>query len=87
MDLTFLNDYLVLVVFGICLCVGYVIKSSLDFIPNKLIPLIMLVLGLVINIGININDINANVILGGMFSGLASTGFHQLFVKLIDKNE
>ncbi|XAM45200.1 hypothetical protein TPDSL_17070 [Terrisporobacter petrolearius] len=28
MDLTFLNDYVVLVIVGICVCVGYVLKDS-----------------------------------------------------------
>ena len=88
MDLTVLNEYLVIVVVGICLCVGYVIKTSLDFIPNKYIPLIMLILGTVINVCINLNtEINAGVILGGMLSGLASTGLHQAFTKLINKEE
>lgn len=87
MDLSMLNEYLVLVVVGICLCVGYVIKHSLDFIPNKYIPLIMLILGTIINILINLNNINAGVILGGMLSGLASTGLHQAFTKLIGSEE
>lgn len=87
MDISMLNEYLVLVVLGICLCVGYVIKHSLDFIPNKYIPLIMLVLGTLINILMNLNNIDATVILAGMFSGLASTGLHQVFSKLINKEE
>ena len=87
MDISMLNEYLVLVVLGICQCVGYVIKHSLDFIPNKYIPLIMLVLGTLINILMNLNNIDATVILAGMFSGLASTGLHQVFSKLINKEE
>lgn len=88
MDLSMLNEYLVIVVVGICLCVGYVIKNSLDFIPNKYIPLIMLVLGTATNVLINLNTgINASVILAGMLSGLASTGLHQAFTKLINKEE
>lgn len=88
MDLSILNEYLVVIVVGICLCVGYVIKHSLDFIPNKYIPLIMLVLGTVINILINLSTgISASVILGGMLSGLASTGLHQAFSRLINSEE
>lgn len=88
MDLSILNEYLVVIVVGICLCVGYVIKHSLDFIPNKYIPLIMLVLGTVINVLINLSTgINASVILGGMLSGLASTGLHQAFSRLINSEE
>ncbi|MDO5010183.1 MAG: phage holin family protein, partial [Intestinibacter bartlettii] len=36
-----------------CICIGYVIKNSLDFIKNKYIPLIMLVIGIALNIIIN----------------------------------
>lgn len=82
MDLGFLNNYLVLVIVGICMCLGYIIKNSLDFIPNKYIPLIMGIIGCLINIWIN-KSITADVILGGLFSGLASTGVHQTFVNLI----
>ena len=86
MDMTILTEYLSLVVMGICLCVGYIIKNSLDFIPNKYIPLIMGVLGLIINILINLSTgINAEIILVGLFSGLASTGLHEIFKNLIEK--
>lgn len=84
MDLGFLNDYLVLVIVGICMCLGYIIKYSLSFIPNKYIPLIMAITGCVLNIWIN-KSITPDVILGGMFSCLASTGVHQAFVNLIQE--
>lgn len=82
MDLTFLNDYVVLVIVGICLCIGYVIKVSFTRIDNKYIPCIMALLGCALNIWIA-GGINPEVILGGLFSGLASTGLHQVFVNLI----
>ncbi len=87
MDLSVLSQYLSVVVMGICLCVGYVIKNSLDFITNKYIPAIMLVLGTTINILMNLNEINAEVILVGMLSGLASTGLYELFKNFINKEE
>lgn len=86
MDLTFLNDYVVLVIVGICVCVGYVLKNSFPSLENKYIPLIMAVLGVVLNVWI-VKVISPDVILGGMFSGLASTGLHQLFVTLINKED
>lgn len=82
MDLTFLNDYVVLVIVGICLCIGYVIKVSFTRIDNKYIPCIMALLGCALNIWIA-GGISPEVILGGLFSGLASTGLHQVFVNLI----
>lgn len=87
MDISALSNYLVLIVLGICLCVGYVIKHSLDFIPNKYIPLIMLILGTITNILMNLSNVNAEVILAGMLSGLASTGLHQVFSKFINNEE
>ena len=72
---------------GICLCVGYVIKNSLDFIPNKYIPAIMLVLGTIINVLMNLSGISAEVILTGMLSGLASTGLYEMFKNFISKEE
>ena len=83
MDLTFINNYLVLVVVGICLCVGYVIKESFPKVDNKYIPLIMGILGCALNIWIA-KDINPEIILGGLASGLASTGLHQAYKNLVE---
>ena len=81
------NDYLVLIVVGICLCVGYVIKH---YIPtdkvNKFIPLIMAVLGVVLNAWVNGFAFTPDILLGGLVSGLASTGMHQAFKAFIEKN-
>lgn len=87
MDLSFLNDYLILIIVGVCLCVGYIIKASVSFIPNKFIPLIMGVLGVVLNVWLNSFAFTPEILLGGLFSGLASTGLHQLFIQLIGGKE
>ena len=87
MDINFLNEYLVLIVVGVCLCIGYIIKTSLTFIPNKYIPLIMAVIGIGANV-INEGAFNITVLLGGMFSGLASTGLYEAFRNVLgDKTE
>lgn len=82
-ELNFLTQYTVPVVVGVCLCVGYVIKTSLDFVPNKYIPLIMMWLGLLTNLAIT-PQVSVDVALGGMFSGLISTGLHQVFKNIIN---
>lgn len=82
-DLSFLIEYAIPVIVGICLCVGYVIKTSIPKIDNKYIPLIMAILGLVLNVWINFN-ITPEIMLGGMFSGLVSTGLHQVYKNLIE---
>lgn len=87
MDITFLTEYAVPIIVGICLCVGYIIKNMIpsDGI-NKYIPLIMGALGVALNVWINLG-ITPQILLGGLFSGLASTGMHQVFKNLINKEE
>ena len=81
----FLNDYIVLIVVGICLCVGYVIKNVVPTDKvNKFIPLIMAVLGVVLNVWLTY-DFTPEILLGGLASGLASTGLHQAFTQFINK--
>lgn len=81
----FLQQYVVLVVLAICLAVGFIIKHSLDFISNKYIPLIMAILGVGINIWIN-KALTPDILLGGLASGLASTGAFELGRNIIDKD-
>ena len=86
MDITFLNDYVVLVVVGICLCIGYVLKNSFPKLDNKYIPLIMAILGVVLNIWIA-KKITPDILLAGMISGLSSTGLHQTFKNIIGEDK
>lgn len=86
MDLTYLMEYINLVVLGICLCLGYVIKNYMSKINNQHIPPIMLGVGTIINVLINIPNFNATIILGGMISGLASTGLYEAMRNLINKD-
>lgn len=88
MDLSFLTDYINPIVLGICLCVGFALKYAKIFerFGNQYIPLSMLVLGTVISLVINIGDINAEVVLGGMISGLASTGLYEMVRNLLNKD-
>ncbi len=81
----FLNNYLVLIVIGICLCVGYVLKNLVPTDKvNKFIPLIMAVLGVILNIWLNF-AFTPEILLGGLASGLASTGMYELFRNFIEK--
>ena len=87
MDINILTQFANAIIVGICLCVGYVIKHSLDFIPNKYIPLIMACLGLALCICTNLFNITLEVVLTGLFSGLASTGCYEAFKNLIKGDE
>ena len=82
-----LCEYIVVLVMAICLGVGYVIKHSLSFIPNKYIPLIMAVLGVVINIWVNDFSFTPQILLSGMASGLASTGAFEIIRNIGNGNK
>ncbi len=83
----FLQDYVVVIVLGICLCVGYIIKHVIPGEAiNRFIPLIMGVLGVGLNIWITLS-VTPAVVLGGLVSGLASTGMHEAFKQIIKKKE
>ncbi len=85
-DLTFLTNYAVPIIVGICLCVGYVLKNIVTTdVINKYIPLIMAVIGVVLNIWINM-AFTPEILLAGMFSGLASTGLYEAFKQLVKKD-
>ena len=84
MDLTFLSEFIVIITLAFCLGVGYVIKTSLDFIPNKYIPLIIGIIGVVFNAFVS-GAINPTVIVSGLMSRLASTGMYELFRNFIEK--
>lgn len=73
--LEMLKDYFVIAVMLICLCVGYILKNVVptDKI-NKFIPLLLAVLGIVLNSWINGWQFTPEVLLGGLASGLASSG-------------
>lgn len=85
MDFTILKDSFVVVVMLACLIVGYLIKTSLNFIPNKYIPTILAVLGAVLNAVVS--GVSVETIVYGALMGLASTGLHQAFKQFIENTK
>ena len=85
MDMNIFNEFAVPVIVGTCLCIGYILKHlvTTDAI-NRWIPLIMGVLGVAMHVWMK-QAISPEILLGGLFSGLASTGLHQVFKQLINK--
>lgn len=85
MDLSFLLQLVDPIILGICLLTGYVLKEAFDKFPNKYIPLASMCLGTIIAIIIHMSSgINAEIVLGGMISGLAATGMYELLRNLLD---
>ena len=75
--------YIVPVIVGICLIVGYLVKNFTGA-DNRFIPLVVTVLGVALAVWMNWPAITPEVVLGGAVSGLASTGMHQLLKQWID---
>ena len=88
MDFTILTDHFVLVVMIACLVVGYIIKHAtfLKKIPNDDIPVILAVVGAILNLIVSGMSIESAVY--GAVMGLASTGLHQGFKTFVEgKND
>ena len=84
MDLSFLLQLVDPITLGICLLTGYVLKEAFDNFPNKFIPLASLSMGTIIAIIIHFQaGINAEVVLGGMISGLAATREDEVMYELL----
>jgi len=83
MNLEFLSGYFVPVIAGICLCTGYVLKQWANGVENRYIPAVNAGLGLLLAVWIHWGAVTPDVILAGLFSGLASTGLYELFHNLI----
>lgn len=88
MDLSFIVDYYVPVVVVACLVVGYCIKHIkwMDAVANEYIPSILAILGAILCCVAN-SSISLENIVYGAFSGLASTGMHQMFSQIINKED
>ena len=82
---TIFAENFTVVVFVACLVIGYLIKHSFDFIPNKYIPAILAVLGSVLNA--IVCGMSVNSVVYGALMGLASTGMHQVFKKFIESEK
>ena len=87
MSIEFLADFMIPVIMGICLMVGYIVKHWIKDVDNKIIPTLCAIVGVVLAFWMNWGNITPDVILSGLASGLASTGLHQAFTRLIEKAE
>ncbi|WP_143322875.1 phage holin family protein [Clostridium sp. HBUAS56010] len=81
----FLNEFMLPVVLGICLCFGYILKNWVKDVDNKYIPTICAVIGVVLASWLSNWAVTPQIVLSGMVSGLASTGFHQALKQYIEK--
>lgn len=84
MNLEFLKDFYIPVIVGICLCLGYVIKKWVADVDNKYIPTINAAVGLLLALWMHSWAVSPEIILSGLFSGLAATGLYEAFRNLLE---
>ena len=84
MNLEFLTTFFAPVIAGVCLCVGYLVKRWVKDVDNRFIPTICAIVGLGLAVWIHWPAVTPEVLLVGLFSGLAATGMHEAFVNLLN---
>lgn len=82
LDFTQVANYFVLVVLVACLVVGYILKTSFTSFPNKYIPTVLALIGMILNLAVSGISIESAVY--GALMGLASTGMHQAFTRFVE---
>lgn len=87
MDFTILTENFVVVVMVACLVVGYIIKhaSIFKWISNDNIPVILAVLGAILNP--IVSGLSVESVVYGALMGLSSTGLHQAFKQFIENDK
>ena len=79
MDLT---NFIIIVPCAAALVIGFLIKHAIPAIPNRFIPLICAVIGLGVNIWVNLS-VSPEILVTGLVSGVAATGMFEMVRNLI----
>lgn len=85
MNIDFLSDYIILVAFGVCVCIGFLLKQW-SSIPNNIIVPVLAILGVIINMWVNDWSLTPEILLGGLASGIAASGAYEYIKRFISKD-
>lgn len=83
MDLT---NFIIVLPCAAALVIGFLIKHAIPAIPNRFIPLICAVIGLGVNIWVNLS-FSPEILVTGLVSGAAATGMFEMVRHLIGESE
>lgn len=78
------QTYVDLIILGICLCTGFVLKKWVKDVENKYIPTINAALGLLLSFWLCGWPPTPEEILRGMISGLSATGAYEAFRQFLE---
>ena len=81
-DMSIFNELALPLVVAACLVLGYIIKKWVKDVDNKYIPTILAAVGVILACLVQW-DISVEIVVCGAFSGLVSTGLHQMFKQLV----
>lgn len=81
-DMSIFNELALPLVVAACLVLGYIIKKWVKDVDNKYIPTILAAVGVILACLVKW-DISVEIVVSGAFSGLVSTGLHQMFKQLV----
>ena len=85
--LVFVQQYAVFPIALICYFVGYIIKHFVPKMPNKYIPLILAIVGMLLNLAFNNFTFTVQILVTGAASGLVATGSFEMIRNLIEKEK
>ena len=85
MNVDFLSDYIILVAFGVCVCIGFLLKQW-SAIPNNIIVPVLAILGVIMNMWVNDWSLTPELLLGGLASGIAASGAYEYLKRFISKD-
>ena len=81
-----MEQFIVVIPTLVALCVGWLVKHAIPSdAVNRFIPLIAAAVGVGMNIWLNMS-FTPQVLVGGLVSGLASTGMYELFNQFVNRN-
>ena len=81
-----LSNFIIVLPCAAALIIGFLVKHAIPAIPNRFIPLICAVIGLGVNIWVNLS-FSPEILVTGLVSGVAATGMFEMVRNLIGKKE
>lgn len=85
--LVFIQQYAVFPIALICYFIGYIIKHFVPKMPNKYIPLILAIVGVLLNLAFNNFTFTVQILVTGAASGLVATGSFEMIRNLVEKEK
>lgn len=85
--LVFVQQYAVFPIALICYFIGYIIKHFVPKMPNKYIPLILAIVGMLLNLAFNNFAFTVQILITGAASGLVATGSFEMIRNLVEKEK